>query len=332
MAAVGFSVYTAGGTFSGTGNQGSNREDLIDLIVNIDPWDTPLFTKAPKTVAKNTLHEWLTDALQATATTFYADEGADFGAGNSTMTARTRVNNWTMIFRRDIIVSQTQRAVDPAGVQDEYGHQVMKGLKEVARVIESTFFADATTATASSAPRVMKTLETFITTNDYQANSPAIGGAGTATATIISEAVFNGMLDAIFTQGGNPDTVYVNSKGKRQISGFTTNTSVSRNIALNDKRLTNAVDVYESDFGLIQIVLDRWVPQGGTATNSTESAGRAFFIESALVRVAFLRPIKHVPLPPAGDAARGMVLGELTLEVGNEKALGVMTHIKGTAS
>jgi hypothetical protein len=89
--------------------------------------------------------------------------------------------------------------------------------------------------------------------------------------------------------------------------------------------------VYESDFGLIQVVLDRWVPQGTTATATTNSAGRAFFIESSLVRVAFLRPIKHVPLPPSGDSARGMVLGELTLEVGNHIALGKMTDILGTA-
>jgi len=322
----GFNVYV-GGFATGSGN----REDLIDLIINIDPWDTPLFTKSPKTVARHTMHEWLTDALQATATTFYADEGADFGNANSTMTARTRVSNWTMIFRKDVQASQTQRAVDPAGVTDEYGHQVMKGLKELARVIESTFFAAATTATASTGPRVMKTLETFITTNAYKAGDTTIGGSGTAETRPIIEAAFNGILDAIFQQGGNPDTVYVNSKGKRQISGFTTNATVNRNIALADKRLINSVDVYESDFGLIQIVLDRWVPQGTTATATTNSTGRAFFIETSLVRVAFLRPIKHVPLPPSGDSARGMVLGELTLEVGNQLALGKLTDVLGTA-
>jgi hypothetical protein len=33
-------------------------------------------------------------------------------------------------------------------------------------------------------------------------------------------------------------------------------------------------------------------------------------------------------LPPGGDSARGMVLGELTLEVGNQAALGVLANVQ----
>lgn len=313
-----------------TPGQGGNREDLIDLIVNVDPHDTPFLTTHPKTVSRHVYHEWLTDTLASTSTAG-ADEGGAFD--NAAPTARARVANWTQIFRKDYDVTGSQRAVDPAAVTDEYAYQTGKALKEIARNIETTVFSAVTTATASTTARVMKTLVSFITTEAHHPEAAVIGGDGTSTASarIIEEAQFNGMLDEIFTNGGNPDVVYVNSKGKRQISAFTTSTITSRNIAMADRRLVNSIDIYESDFGLIQITLDRFIPTGTSTATGTGSnidlGGRAFFLERGLCRLAFLRPIKHVPLPPNGDSARGMVLGELTLEVGNEKALGQMVGV-----
>ena len=310
---------------------GGNREDLIDLIVNVDPHDTPFLTTHPKTVARHVYHEWLTDALAGTSTTGAVEGASHEGVAQA---VRARVANWTQIFRKDFDVTGSQRAVDPAAVTDEYAYQTGKALKEIARNIETTVFSAVTTATASTAARAMKTLVSFITTEAHHPEAAAIGGDGTSTASarIIEETQFNGMLDEIFQNGGNPDVVYVNSKGKRQISAFTTSTITSRNIAMADRRLVNSIDIYESDFGLIQITLDRFIPVGtSTATAATASnvdlGGRAFFLERGLCRLAFLRPIKHVPLPPGGDSARGMVLGELTLEVGNEKACGQMVGV-----
>ena len=316
-----------------TPGQGGNREDLIDLIVNVDPHDTPFLTTHPKTVARHVYHEWLTDTLASTSTAG-VDEGKEFTT--TAPTARARVANWTQIFRKDFNVTGSQRAVDPAAVTDEYAYQTGKSLKEIARNIETTVFSAVTTATASTAARVMKTLVSFITTEAHHPDAAVIGGAGTATATatIIEETPFNGMLDEIFQNGGNPDVVYVNSKGKRQISAFTTSTITSRNIAMADRRLVNSIDIYESDFGLIQITLDRFIATGTAAATASniDLGGRAFFLERGLCRLAFLRPIKHVPLPPDGDSARGMVLGELTLEVGNEKALGQMVGVRNAIS
>ena len=38
-----------------------------------------------------------------------------------------------------------------------------------------------------------------------------------------------------------------------------------------------------------------------------------FFFQMDTWEIDVLRPLKHVPLPPGGDAVRGMVLTELTL-------------------
>ncbi len=43
------------------------REDLSDVIYNVDPSETPFYSKSAKTKAKNTLVEWQTQALRASA-------------------------------------------------------------------------------------------------------------------------------------------------------------------------------------------------------------------------------------------------------------------------
>ncbi len=105
----------------GPGGSSSNKEDVLDMIINIDPYDTPFTTSAPKTQARLTTHEWLNDTLEATSTAG-AIEGADHVGVSAAV--RTRITNHTQIFRKDISVSRTQRVVLTAGRRDEYAYQL----------------------------------------------------------------------------------------------------------------------------------------------------------------------------------------------------------------
>ena len=51
----------------GTYSQVGIREDLEDIIYNIAPMDTYFFNNVSKSKAKNTLHDWQTDTLDAPA-------------------------------------------------------------------------------------------------------------------------------------------------------------------------------------------------------------------------------------------------------------------------
>ena len=149
------------GTIAGA----NNREDLIDLITLVNPYETPFFSMVQKGTALHTLHEWQTEGLQNTATGGAAkfNEGGAFSA--SSINDRTRLNNLCEIFRKDIQVSNTQRAVRPAGIKDEYLHQVQVAIKEVGRDIEVTLFQGAggsATGTSASGIRTMKTLRNFL--------------------------------------------------------------------------------------------------------------------------------------------------------------------------
>ena len=124
--AVGFTY-----SYGFTPGSGVNREDLLDMIHNIDPWDTPLFSMSPKSKAYHVYHEWPEDTLNATSTAG-AVEGADFNLGTNTKPERKV--NWCQIFRADTQITNTQLSVNPAGIADTYRYQISKSLKEIKRV------------------------------------------------------------------------------------------------------------------------------------------------------------------------------------------------------
>lgn len=308
---------------------GANREDLLDLITNVDPWDTPWVTQAPKVTASHVVHEWLTDTLGSVDDSG-AVEGADYSYESTTTPAR--VLNVTQILRQDIGVSETQRAVSPAGFKDAYAYEIQKATKRLAIKLEKRVFGSTASATGTSAAaRVMKSFQDMITTNTSEADA----GTSSASASVLSSSAFNGLLQTIYQNGGNPEQVYCSPAVKRQISNFTL-TQQNRNIAAAEKKLVAAVDMYDSDFGLLQIVLDRWVPQATNTSSAAASAldvsGRMFFLQRAMNRLAWLRPMQHTLIGKRGDAVAGLVVGEVTLEVLNEKADGMMLRVNNKSS
>jgi len=318
---------------------GVAREDLLEQITNISPYDTPFVSQAPKVGCRHIYHQWLIDSLSAQTLTG-AVEGADWTL--DTTTAPSRVFNVTMILRKDIGLSESQRAVDTAGFADQYAYEVQKATKELAIKLESCVFGALTTATgASGAARVMKGLQAFIVTNTSLAGTNG-GTLGDATHDgIVAVGDFNDMLNSIYAQGGNPEQVYVSPKVKRQISAFTVpgstaGTPHSRNIAAVDRKLVGAIDFYDSDFGLIQIVLDRWVPESTNSTTATASAtatgGQMFFLSRAINRLAWLRPVHHELVGKRGDSVAGLVVGEVTLEVLSEKANGIIKSVNNKSA
>lgn len=313
---------------------GVAKEDLLEQITNISPYDTPFVSQAPKVGCRHIYHQWLQDTLAAVGTEPNALTGAVEGADWSydTTSAPSRVFNVTMILRKDIGLSESQRAVDTAGFADQYAYEVQKAGKELAIKLERLCFGLLTTSTgASGTARVMKGLQSFIATNTALAGANGGTVGDTSHDGIVAVGDFNDMLNTIYSAGGNPEQVYVSPKVKRQVSAFTvpgaaSGTPHARNIAAVDKKLVGAIDFYDSDFGLIQIVLDRWVPESTNTTTATASAtatgGQMFFLSRAINRIAWLRPVHHELIGKRGDSVAGYVVGECTLEVLAEKANG----------
>jgi hypothetical protein len=317
---------------------GVNKEDLLDQITNVSPWDTPWTSQAPKVPCQHVYHQWLTDTLytglnDSGIDTSGATEGADWSLDGTTVP--DRVFNVTMILRQDIGVSETQRAIAAAGFKDVYAYQIQKAVKRLAIKLERIVFGSLTTAVGDSATgRIMRGFQSFIQTNTAYAGVAGTQGDATHDG-VLSSQDFNDMLNTIYSSGGNPEQVYVSPKIKRQVSAFTL-PQQNRNIASVDKRLISGIDFYDSDFGLIQIVLNRWVPESTNTTSAQASAtnvgGQMFFLQRSINRLAWLRPMQHNLIGRRGDSVAGVVVGEVTLEVLNEKANGRLLGVNNKSS
>lgn len=281
-----------------------NREDLTDVVTNISPAETPMLSRFGRSKARGTYHEWQTDTL-ASATANAAIEGGDYSF--TRVGVRTRAGNWTQIFVTDVEVSDTQRAVDVAGVSDEFAYQMTKGMKEHARDIEYAFVNGTGNSGASGTARTLKGVLSFMTTNVET-------GTGTSTSETLTADMLNDALQTIWTSGGRPNEVYVNGFQKRAISGLTS--SNTRNIGASEKEVVMGVDVYDSDFGRLKIILDRYMTTSVIA-----------ILQSDLWRTAVLRPTKRVDVAKVGSATRAVVETELTLESLNEAGSGQITGL-----
>lgn len=285
-----------------TYQDGSRREDLIDVVTNISPSETPLLSGLPMgSAATQTLHEYTTDTYAAAADDAAA-EAAGFTAVDLTQPSRS--NNICQIFKEDILVSETEIAV--RGVVEPYNYQIQKNMVQHAKNIELALMAGSKASGSSGVARRLAGVINGITTNSSTRNSGASLG----------EADFENVMQLIWNSTGYVATeVYVGATLRRDISGFTT--AVTRFIAEDDKKLVKPVDVYESNFGVHKIYLHRNVPNGANALALVA-------INPNFWRKSYLRPTHLLPLAPDGDRRRGSVISELTLENRGEAASAVI--------
>lgn len=280
-----------------------NREDLTDVITNISPLETPFLSKFGKVAVKNTLHEWQTDSL-ASATENKAIEGADYSF--SKVAARTRTGNYTQIAVTPVEVSDSQRAMNVAGLEDEFAYQMAKKMKEHARDIEYSLVNGTGNAGTSGAGREVKGVLAWLTTN-------IVTGTGTG-AEDLTEAMFNDLLQSIWDAGGQPNTAYANGFQKRQISAFTGGNV--KNVNAPEKEVVAGIDVYDSDFGRIKIMPHRFMTTSVVAV-----------LQDDLWKVGFYRPTKKVDVAKVGSATRAVIESEFTLESRNEAGSGKITEL-----
>lgn len=282
----------------------TNKEDLTDVLTEIGQMDTPVFSGLKKVSAKNSYHEWSTYDYAAAATNAQA-EGATFSYG--TLTSPSRVGNYTQIFSKTFQVSETQRAVDPAGMEDEYAFRVQVALKEIGRDIEKALIQGTANSGATGTGRRLKGILAFITDNI---------STGTGTGRPLTETELNGLLQDIYSDGGSPDWLLGSFRQKRAVAELA---SSNRRYVDGQKTFTSAVDVYESPFGMLRVDGDSQMDSDTLCALSKD-----------MWAVAQLRPVKKIDTALTADAKNGALIGELTLEGRADKYNGKMTGLVAT--
>lgn len=298
------------------------REDLTDIIYDISPTETPFMSTIGKTKATAVYHEWQTDSLAAASTSNAAVEGAD--ATSATLSPTVRLGNYTQIVQKTIQVSGTLDSVNKAGRKSEKAYQLAKASAELKRDLESILLANqARSAGSSSTARTMGSLLSWLTTNTNFASDgadPTTIGATTrtdGTVRAFTEAQVKDVVAKVFTSGGNPKVLMVGPAGKQKVSTFA-GIAQQRYMAPSDMPTTiiGAADVYLSDFGTMSVVPNRFMRNRD-----------AFVLDPEYAALAYLRPFQTNELAKTGDSERTQILAEVTLEVKNEAAHGLIADL-----
>jgi hypothetical protein len=304
-----FTVYTAKG----------NREDLTDVIYNIDPTETPFITNVERIGQKAVLHEWQTQALGTVDLTNAQLEGDD--VTTVAVTPTVRLGNYCQISRKMGRVSGTQRVVDHAGRDDELDYQKLLKGKELKRDMEAILTganqAKAAGTDAATARKVagllswMKTNVSHVGTNPAAADGTGIRVDGTARA--YTEPLLQAVLKMCYDSGGEPNMIMLGSLNKQKMSAFTGRAQAQEQAVT--KKITAAVNTYEGDFGTQKVVPNRF-----------QRASDVWVLQTNMWAVSYLpgRRMVSEDLAKTGDNQGFFILSEYSLEARNEKSSGLV--------
>jgi hypothetical protein len=243
-------------------------------------------------------------------------EGDD--ATTDTATPTTRLGNYHQISDKVARVSGTQRSVDHAGRDDELDYQVMLKGKELKRDMETIALANQKrSAGAPGTPRAVGAVLSYIYSNTSKGatgtdpSSTVASVRGDGTQRIFTENLLKGVLQSVWINGGDPATIMTGGYNKQQFSTFTGRATPTEDTT--KKKIVATVDVYESDFGTLKVVPNRF-----------QRARDVLIFQMDLWAMGTLpgRNMVSVPLAKTGDSDRKQVLTEWTIEARNEKGSG----------
>ena len=297
------------------------REDLKDFIANISPTDCPFTNMMGKAKAENTYFEWQTDALAAPNTSNAQIEGDDTSFAAVTPTAR--VGNRTQISNATVVISRTEETVKKAGRASELAYQITKKTKELKRDMEAILTQNqASLAGNTTTARKTGSLEAWIVTNKNRGaggNGGGFSGGNVTAATdgtqrAFTETLLKDVAQQVYSAGGDADTLMVGPAQKQVVSAFTGNNTRTQDTS--EGTLSTAIKVYESDFGDLKIV-----------TNRFQRNRTAFVLQSDMWQVAWLDAIRIDDLAKTGDSMKKLLVCEYGLMSRNEGASGVIADL-----
>lgn len=216
--------------------------------------------------------------------------------------ARTRVHNVCQIFKREVKISKTQQAIDMAGVANEYTHQVGRRMLELKRELAMSIWAgvkitNSGAGGSDSVIRSMNGVRNFVRAQSTQVDS---------TSNAFNEPLINALYKKIYDKGGEASIAVGTAE---QMTKFSSLHQEKVRLSPSDRARGVFVTKYLTEYGVeLDLLIDRWCLKGDL-----------MLLDPNRVKLAELqgRAFQATPLSPAGDADKGMIVGEYTLEVHN---------------
>ena len=229
----------------------------------------------------------------------------DAGQGASRSTTKTGLFNYTQLYEDTIVVTSTAQAIKKWVEQNEMSAQLMRALRIAWINWERTLLYGRKVASASTVASAMDGILVRLATNVY----------AKAGVTLTEEFVLQAMNDS-WTQGGQIDTIVLNSFQKRQANKFLDS---QRMTTRTDRVAGVIVDTYTSDFGTADIVLDRNMPTDTVLLIQKDRIGFGPLTDHAL---------SAAPVETSTRTKDAMqIIGQYTSETRNEAAHAKITGL-----
>lgn len=319
------------------------KDDLSNVINDLSPEDTPLYSMIGKTKATSVKHEWLWDRCADGVKTNAVTQGDD--AAIDAASAMVRFVNYTQLMDKVVRVGSTQRATDNAGYEDSMAYQMAKRSVELRKDLDCALSQNGVAAAGSAdVPSVMAGLEQWLTYGGREESGRMTGNGtsvGVTNGTSPGYSTGLGCVSAIVdsTTGFTCteahlkqciENVIVNSDARvkyimmhptlksifaGKISGIATR---YREVPRGQAAIVAGADLYVSNFGEIVLAWSRHFRYGALITNN---CGTVMGFDPKHLACAFLQPFKQDPLAKTGHADIRMLSCEATLEVKDPKAM-----------
>lgn len=299
------------------------KEDLMNVIFDISPMDTPFCSSVKRGSASQVYHEWQTDSLAAAAANAQI-EGDDASA--AALAATTRLGNYCQISAKTVSVSGTSQSSDQAGRSNELSYQVTKFGKEIKRDMEFAATRNqASSAGNASTARTSAGAESWLETNVSGGASYADGGFASGivaaptdgTQAALTKARLDSVIQQCWTEGGDPTVIMVGPYNRTVISGFSGISQLQTDAGPSgDVTLMGAIDLYKSNFGTHKVVPNRFMRER-----------TALVLDLDYWSLDFLRPMQVNDLAKTGDSDKKQLICEWTLSSHNEAASGKVADL-----
>ena len=279
----------------------AQHKELSNVISNLSPFETPFQTLIGKGTVKNYLFNWAEEKLADAGDNAWA-EGASAGEGTDNILVER--DNYTQIFRKTVELTGTAQATAIAGGAEKMAHQVELRSRELKRDVERAYLG--TGQEKASASGVRKTA-------GFHAQVDAahiVDAAGVA----VTEDMVRDLLAKLFEAGSTPNVIMTTPRGKVALAKAL---EATRQRHLDSDKAIAGVDLYNSDFGTMEIYANRFCREGDI-----------LIMDTSMWSEEVLRSYKIEKMDKSGDSDKRMLIVEKGLKCKNQLGNGAIVNVK----
>jgi hypothetical protein len=229
----------------------------------------------------------------------------DAAVGTSRTTTKTGLYNYVQLMEDSVVVTTMEKAIKKYVETNSLDAQLTRAMRTWWIGWEMALLHGRKVAPTSTVAGAMDGILVRISTNAY----------AKAGAYLVEDHIRTALRD-VWTAGGNPDLLVCNAFQKERISQFLDN---MRETTRTDKTAGAIVNRYESEYGAVDIMLDRNMPADTVLVLSTEHIGFGPFKDHAT---------KAVPIPQTTALKEThQIIGAYTSETRAETAHAKITGL-----